>query len=199
VQHTFSIARTHTGRLWLHLVLFASTFITTTFAGAMLSGVDPLTSPSSIASGFPFSLTLMAILLCHEMGHYLTARYHNVPASLPYFIPAPTFIGTFGAFIRMQSQPRNRKALFDVAAAGPLAGLLLAVPAVVIGLHFSTVDTQPKPGEGVTLGSSLLLSLLSKLTLGWLPDEANITIHPIGFAGWIGFFVTAMNLCLLGS
>jgi membrane-associated protease RseP (regulator of RpoE activity) len=185
-------------RLWIHLVLFLLTLLTTTGAGAMLSGIDPLSNPEGLVHGLPFSVTLMVILLVHEMGHYLTARHHGVPASLPYFIPAPTFIGTFGAFIRMEARPTNRRALFDVAAAGPLAGLALAVPAVVIGLQLSTV-TPESAGGGITLGSSVLLTLLSKLTLGLLPNEANIAIHPIGFAGWIGLFVTALNLLPVGQ
>jgi membrane-associated protease RseP (regulator of RpoE activity) len=185
-------------RIWIHLVLFFLTLLTTTAAGAMLSGIDPLSDPAGLVQGLPFSVTLMVILLVHEMGHYLTARHHGVPASLPYFIPAPTFIGTFGAFIRMEARPTNRRALFDVAAAGPLAGLALAVPAVVLGLQLSTV-TPEGPGGGITLGSSVLLSLLSKLTLGLLPNEAHIAIHPIGFAGWIGLFVTALNLLPVGQ
>jgi membrane-associated protease RseP (regulator of RpoE activity) len=141
----------------------------------------------------------MAILLVHEMGHYLMARYHGVQATLPYFIPAPSFIGTFGAFIRMKSPPMDRRSLFDVGAAGPLAGLVLAIPAVIVGLHLSTVSTDGGSGAGITLGSSIFLRFLSQLTLGLLPDEANIIMHPIGFAGWIGLFITALNLIPVGQ
>lgn len=183
---------------WLHIVLFLLTLVTTTMAGAMQNGVDPLSNPWEIYSGLPFAVTLMTILLVHEMGHYLTSRYHGVQATLPYFIPAPSFIGTFGAFIKMKSPPPDRRSLFDVAAAGPLAGLALAIPAVIVGLRLSTVSPDEKAG-GIALGSSLLLSFLSQITLGILPDDANIVMHPIGFAGWIGLLVTAMNLLPVGQ
>ena len=187
------------GRLWFHIALFFITLITTTVAGALQNGVDPISDPSQIFSGLPFAMTLMAILLVHEMGHFLMSRYHGVRATLPYFIPAPSFIGTFGAFIKMKSSPPDRRSLFDVGAAGPLAGLVLAVPAVVIGLQLSTISRDEGTAGGVTLGSSLLLSFLSRATLGLLPDEANIVMHPIGFAGWIGLLVTAMNLLPVGQ
>jgi membrane-associated protease RseP (regulator of RpoE activity) len=99
----------------------------------------------------------------------------------------------------MQSSPPDRRSLFDVAAAGPLAGLVLAVPAVIVGFHLSTVAPQDSSGGGMVLGSSLLLSLLSKITLGVLPNDANIVLHPVGFAGWIGLLVTAMNLLPAGQ
>lgn len=184
---------------WLHISLFLCTLVTTTLAGAMQNGVDPFSRPGEIYLGLPFAVTLMTILLVHEMGHYLTSRYHGVRATLPYFIPAPSFIGTFGAFIKMNSPPPDRRSLFDVAAAGPLAGLVLAVPAVIIGLRLSTVSPADTGAGGLTLGSSLLLSFLSQVTLGILPDEANIVMHPIGFAGWIGLLVTAMNLLPVGQ
>jgi membrane-associated protease RseP (regulator of RpoE activity) len=183
---------------WLQVALFLFTLVTTTLAGALQHGVDPFSSPGQIYLGLPFAATLMTILLVHEMGHYLMSRYHGVSATLPYFIPAPSFIGTFGAFIRMKSAPPDRRSLFDVAAAGPLAGLALAIPAVVLGLTLSTVSPE-ESGGGLALGSSLLLSFLSQATLGILPDEANIVMHPIGFAGWIGLLVTAMNLLPVGQ
>lgn len=182
---------------WLHIFLFLCTLVTTTMAGAMQNGVDLLSNPWEIYSGLPFAVTLMTILLVHEMGHYLMSRRHGVKATLPYFIPAPSFIGTFGAFIKMTSPPPDRRSLFDVAAAGPLAGLVLAIPAVIVGLQLSTVASDEKTG-GIALGSSLLLSFLSQITLG-LPDDANIVMHPIGFAGWIGLLVTAMNLLPVGQ
>ncbi|MBI4529765.1 MAG: site-2 protease family protein [Deltaproteobacteria bacterium] len=185
-------------KTWLHVALFLVTLLTTTLAGALQNGVDPLSNPAAIVTGLPFAVTLMTILLVHELGHYFMSRYHGVQATLPYFIPAPSFIGTFGAFIRMESPPPDRRSLFDVAAAGPLAGLLLAIPAVVVGLRLSTITPEQGAG-GIALGSSILLSLLSKLTLGILPDDANIVMHPVGFAGWIGLLVTAMNLLPVGQ
>jgi membrane-associated protease RseP (regulator of RpoE activity) len=184
---------------WLHIILFVLTLVTTSLAGAWQNGVDPLSNPWQIFSGLPFSITLMTILLVHEMGHHFMSRYHRVQATLPYFIPAPSFIGTFGAFIRMDSRPPDRRSLFDVAAAGPLAGLVLAIPAVIIGLQRSTIMPEESTGSGISLGSSLLLSFLSQMTLGLTPDEANIIMHPIGFAGWIGLLVTALNLLPVGQ
>lgn len=186
-------------KIRLPIVLFLCTLITTASAGALQNGADPLSNPWQILSGLPFAITLMTILLVHEMGHYLTSRYHGVKATLPYFIPAPSFIGTFGAFIKMESPPPDRRSLFDVAAAGPLAGLVLAIPAVIVGLRLSTVALEEGVHEGIALGSSLLLSFLSWITLGLLPEEANILMHPIGFAGWIGLLVTALNLIPVGQ
>jgi membrane-associated protease RseP (regulator of RpoE activity) len=202
-QHDSGLPFLHrrASRAWLHVILFVLTLITTTIAGAFQTGVNPLTDPWAVTSGLPFSVTLMTILLVHEMGHYLMSRYHGVRASLPFFLPAPPFpfiIGTFGAFIRMDSPPPDRRSLFDVGAAGPLAGLALAIPAVIIGLVLSTVSHE-EGGEGIALGSSVLLSFLSQITLGLRPEEANIVLHPIGFAGWVGLLVTMMNLLPVGQ
>ncbi len=194
------------GKPWLHVALFFCTLVTTTAAGALQNGVDLFSDPGKIISGLPFAVTLMTILLVHELGHYFMSRYHGVRATLPYFIPVPpqigdtplSLIGTFGAFIRIKSPPPDRRSLFDVAAAGPLAGLMLAVPAVIVGFRLSTVGMDKGQG-GFTLGSSLLLSFLSRITLGPLPEEANIVMHPIAFAGWIGLLVTAMNLLPVGQ
>ncbi len=184
---------------WLNVALFVTTSVTTTIAGAFYVGADFLSDPRNVLSGLPFSITLMSILLVHEMGHYLTSRYYGVKATLPYFIPGPPLIGTFGAFIRMESQMPDRRCLFDIGAAGPVAGLILAVPAVIIGLQFSTVVPGDISGDHVTFGSSLLFGFLSKVTLGVLPEDANILLHPIGFAGWVGLLVTAMNLLPAGQ
>ncbi|HEY2986098.1 MAG TPA: site-2 protease family protein [Candidatus Binatia bacterium] len=181
-------------RLWLHVVLFLATLLTTTAAGALQSGADFLSDPRQIVSGLPFAVTLMSILLVHEMGHYLTSRYYGVHATLPYFIPGPTILGTFGAFIRMQSTLPDRRSVFDIGAAGPLAGLALAVPAAAVGLRLSTIIPNAAEASGLSLGSSLLFSFLSKITFGTLPEGADIALHPIATAGWVGLFVTAMNL-----
>lgn len=190
--------RTHR-RALVQGLLFLATVITTTGAGALQNGVDPLADPWGLLSGLPFAGTLMLILLVHEMGHYLTARYHGVHATLPYFIPAPSIIGTFGAFIKMESPPWDRRVLFDVGAAGPVAGLALAIPAIVIGLGLSTVSFDHSGGGGLSLGSSLVFTSLSQLTLGIGPDEAHILLHPVAFAGWIGLLVTALNLLPVGQ
>jgi membrane-associated protease RseP (regulator of RpoE activity) len=184
----------------LNLALFVLTFITTSMAGAFQAGADPLSDFGSIRAGFPFSVTLMAILLVHELGHYVCSRLHGVRATLPYFIPGPpVFIGTFGAFIRMKSPPANRRALFDVGAAGPWAGLLLAIPAVIVGLRLSEVRPLGLDQGGLVLGNSILFTLLTRLTLGVTPDNVTIVLHPIALAGWFGLFVTFLNLLPVGQ
>lgn len=185
-------------RTWLHVLLFAVTFATTTAAGAWQAGVDLLSEPAGLMSGLPFSVTLMSILLVHEMGHYLTSRYHGVKATLPFFIPGPSFIGTFGAFIKMQSQMPDRRSLFDIGAAGPLAGLALSVPAVIFGLHLSAVETIPSSASDIAVGSSLLFGFLVRLAFGSFP-EAGFTLHPVAAAGWVGLLVTALNLLPAGQ
>jgi membrane-associated protease RseP (regulator of RpoE activity) len=184
----------------IHMVLFACTFITTAMAGAFQVGENPLADPASIRAGFPFAVTLLSILLVHELGHYTLAAIHHVRATLPYFIPAPPIlIGTFGAFIRMKSPPPNRRALFDVGAAGPWAGLIVAIPAVVIGLRLSEVRPLALTEGGIELGDSILFSLLSRLVLGTTPENATILLHPIALAGWFGLFVTFLNLLPVGQ
>jgi len=184
----------------IHIVLFVLTFITTSMAGAFQVGADPLSNPASIRAGFPFSVTLLSILLIHELGHYFLSKAHGVRATLPYFIPAPpVLIGTFGAFIRMKSPPPSRRALFDVGAAGPWAGLIAAIPAVIIGLHLSEVRPLALNEGGLVLGDSILFSFLSRLVLGTTPDNATILLHPIALAGWFGLFVTFLNLLPVGQ
>jgi membrane-associated protease RseP (regulator of RpoE activity) len=136
------------------------------------------------------------------MGHYLTSRYHNVDASLPYFIPAPPslfIIGTFGAFIRMREPARTRRVMFDIGAAGPWAGVMLAIPAVIIGLYLSDVTPLDKSAGGLELGNSLLFLGLSHLVLGVDPSTVNVNLNPIAFAGWLGLFVTTLNLLPVGQ
>src|SRR5262245_10947915 len=135
------------------------------------------------------------------MGHYLLARMHGVWASLPYFLPGPPiFVGTFGAFIRMKSPPANRRALFDVGAAGPWAGALLAIPAAIIGLSLSEVrPLNPQDESGLILGDSFLFSALTRLVLGVSANDVSIVLHPIALAGWFGLFVTFLNLLPVGQ
>src|SRR5580704_17093843 len=187
-----------------NILLFALTLLTTTMAGAYMAGVDhPLLRPAGLLQGLTFSVPLMAILLFHELGHYITARRNNVSVSLPYFIPAPFpsvfIIGTFGAFIRMKSPPRSRRIMFDVGAAGPWAGMLLAVPAVIIGLQRSEILPLDHSAGGLELGNSLLFLGLARWILGVNPNSVAINLHPIAFAGWIGLFVTALNLLPVGQ
>ncbi|MFQ5667779.1 MAG: site-2 protease family protein [Candidatus Binatia bacterium] len=184
----------------LHIVLFVLTFITTAMAGAFQVGADPLVDPGSIRAGFPFAVTLLSILLIHELGHYALSQVHGVRATLPYFIPGPPIlIGTFGAFIRMKSSPSSRRALFDVGAAGPWAGLVVAIPAVFIGLRLSEVRPLAMHDGGLVLGDSLLFRFLAWLALGRNPDDVTILLHPIALAGWFGLFVTFLNLLPVGQ
>jgi membrane-associated protease RseP (regulator of RpoE activity) len=183
----------------VHVVLFLATLLTTTMAGSFSAGVNPLEDPRLLVHGLPFSATLMTILLVHEMGHFLVARWHGVEATPPYFIPGPPFlIGTFGAFIRMRT-PTNRRALFDVGAAGPWAGFLVAIPAVIYGLSISTVGPLVEEPEGLLLGDSLAFAALARLALGVSPTEVTITLHPVALAGWFGLFVTFLNLLPVGQ
>jgi membrane-associated protease RseP (regulator of RpoE activity) len=183
---------------WLNLVLFVLTIFTTLLAGALQQGLNIFTNPGALVVGIPFSFTLMTILLTHEMGHYLTSRYHRVGATLPYFIPAPSIIGTFGAFIRMTSPILSKRALLDIGASGPIAGFVVAIAAVAIGLHYSTVVETPAL-EGMKLGTPLIFSLISNVVIGSVPDGYDVLLHPIAFAGWIGLFVTALNLIPIGQ
>lgn len=185
----------------LNVVLFLATLVTTTMAGAFSAGQNPLGSVDGFLSGLPFSTTLMAILLCHELGHYALAVYHRVPTTLPYFIPGPPFlVGTFGAFIRMYGMPRSRRALFDVGAAGPWAGLVVALPAVALGLSWSEVHPLAAlPDGGLVLGDSILFSALTRWILGVDPSAATIVLHPVALAGWFGLFVTFLNLLPVGQ
>lgn len=169
-------------RLWLHVVLFCATVAMTSVM------VSPL-----------FSVCLMSILTAHEFGHYFAARYHRVPASLPYFIPAPTLFGTFGAIIRMSPDIPNRKALFDIAAAGPLAGVVLALPITFIGLMLSSVQPDSGADGNLRLGDPLIFQLFMRI-LEMVPEEGMVVfLHDVAFAGWVGLFVTALNLLPMGQ
>ena len=181
-----------------HIVLFFATLATTTYCGAVYQNVNLLQEPWKFYQGFSFSLTLLAILGTHEFGHYWMACHHQVPVTLPYFIPAPSLIGTFGAFIRIKSTVPNRGALFDIGVAGPVAGFVVAVPAIVVGIALS--DIRPATQlTGIGLGSSLLFNGLVKVLLGVTPEAYDVILHPMAFAGWIGFLVTAFNLIPAGQ
>ena len=182
----------------ISILLFVATLATTMIAGAIQQGVNPIETPFQIVKGMPFALTLIFILLSHELGHYIMSKKHNINVTLPYFIPAPSFIGTFGAFIKMKSPLLDRKTLLDVGASGPLVGTIVSIPFLIIGLKLSEVRIATEPG-GAALGSSILFSLLAKLTLGSLPESYDIILHPIGFAGWIGLLVTSLNLLPVGQ
>jgi membrane-associated protease RseP (regulator of RpoE activity) len=171
---------------WLHALLFGLTCTTTYLAG-----------------GFAFAATLMAILVVHEMGHYVAARIHKIDTSLPYFIPLPPqfSLGTLGAVIKMRRPIADRNQLIDVGAAGPLAGLVVAIPLLVIGLTLSPVVAEP-PQEGFLEGNSLAYIALKFAVAGrYLPaaDGTDVMLHPMAFAAWVGLLITMINLIPIGQ
>jgi membrane-associated protease RseP (regulator of RpoE activity) len=195
-------------RLALHAGLFLATFLTTTAAGALYvhgqaggAGDAGWQAIVPIRDGLAYSIPLMLILLCHELGHYIVARLHGVDASLPYFIPLPpTFgLGTMGAVIGMRRVTTDRKKLIDIGAAGPLAGLAVAIPVILYGLAHSKVG--PLTHGGQQEGNSLLYALLKYAAKGtWLPDgQRDVFLHPTAWAGWAGLLVTMINLLPIGQ
>ncbi len=177
----------------VHILLFAITVLSTLTAGSFLSGGNPLQNPADLKLGTGFSFTLLSILMLHELSHYFAARAHKTSTSLPFFIPAPTFIGTFGAVIKMRSPIMNRKALLDVGVSGPMASFFLSVIAVTAGLGNSQV-VEKIPEESIRLGDSLIFSLLVRMVKGSLEEGSTVMLSPVAFAGWIGLLVTSLNL-----
>lgn len=184
----------------LPLILLLLTIFSTILIGSLNRGGNPFASPKDLILGLPFSFSLLTILGGHELGHYLTARRHGVSATLPHFLPVPhPLIGTMGAFIRIKSVIPSRKALIQVGLAGPLTGFLIAIPITIIGLKYSKIVSSEELKGGIGLGSSLIFTLLSKIFFPQIPPKTDILLHPMAFAGWLGFFVTAMNLLPLGQ
>lgn len=202
VEKAVMVRPTH---LWVNWLLFLITLLTTTWAGAAHQGVDLLREPGRFAVGLPYSIGLLAILGVHELGHFFAARHHGMDVTPPYFIPVPFSLGTFGAFIKMRSPAEDRCSLFDVAVAGPLAGLCIAIPALLIGLHSSvvipgTLNIPRGPLDGSSVGSSILFALLAKASLGpALLQGSTIKLSPLAFAGWLGLVITALNLLPIGQ
>ncbi|OGL39080.1 MAG: hypothetical protein A3C43_03080 [Candidatus Schekmanbacteria bacterium RIFCSPHIGHO2_02_FULL_38_11] len=184
-----------------HILLFVLTVVSTLFMGSYFEGGDPIKDPWQIFLGFPYSFTLLAILGAHETGHYLVCRRYGVPATLPYFIPAPPpfILGTFGAVIKIKSRLPHRKALFDIGIAGPLSGLAIAIPACFLGLMFSEIKPIGTSAEGLRLGDSIIFKLISYLALGSVPANQDIVLNSIAFAGWFGILVTSFNLLPIGQ
>lgn len=154
-----------------------------------------------LVGGVVYSVTIMSILLAHEMGHYIMCRRHNIAATLPYFIPFPfSLFGTFGAVIAMQQRIPNRKALFDMAVAGPLAGLVVALPAIYFGLKLSKkIDLDTLQQGTFSMGEPLVFRFISLVIFGSLPEGQDVLLHPMAYAGWVGLFVTALNLLPIGQ
>jgi membrane-associated protease RseP (regulator of RpoE activity) len=190
-------------RIGVNLVLFILTCASTLFAGLSFVGsptFDALRTHGWIGflAGAPFALTLIAILGVHELGHYFTARHYRASVSLPYFIPAPFLFGTLGAIILMRSPARDRNSLFDIAAAGPLAGLAVALPACLLGFAWSSVVPAPAGGY-VAFGDSLFTWGIAYLRFGHIPPGYMLFTHPMADAAWAGFLVTALNLFPVGQ
>jgi membrane-associated protease RseP (regulator of RpoE activity) len=178
--------------------LFAATLISVIFFPPFLQhGPEIFRNWNLVAENLPFAIGLMGILTCHEFGHFFAARRLGAEVSFPYFIPGPTLFGTFGAVIRANSPFFNRRELLEIAAAGPIAGLAVAVPALIYGLLNSQV--VPETTGGLILGDSLLTRWLSDIIWGKLPEGYTISISPLGFAGWAGLLVTMLNLLPIGS
>ena len=196
-------------RITLNVVLFALTILSTLLAGTQFVGsptFDALRHSGWwrwLLSGVPFAATLLLTLGVHEFGHYFAARYYGVSVSLPYFIPVPPLFflsfGTLGAVIRMRSPTPDKNALFDIAAAGPIGGLLIAVPALLLGIHWSAVVPVIPGTTSVTFGDSALIHWLLSLRFGGVPSGMRLYSHPMFDAAWVGLLVTALNLMPVGQ
>jgi membrane-associated protease RseP (regulator of RpoE activity) len=189
---------------WTNVVMFVATVLTTLYAGTIWY-YQSVEGPLDLLAGWPFSLAVLGVLGVHEFGHYALSRYHDVEASLPYFIPVPTFIGTFGAVIKMKGRIPNRKALFDIGVAGPLAGLVAAVGVATFGLYQDPIPVPPEVLNSesaiqLELGYPPLLQFLSWVTGQPLTYEnPALVASPIVFGAWIGLFVTFLNLIPVGQ
>src|SRR5580692_4519226 len=196
--------------LAIAVTLFVVTVISTLavgaqFASSYAAGQSPdfedffstyatlLTHPTLLLAGVPFAFTLIGILLAHELGHFFACRYYGISASYPYFIPAPTLIGTLGAFIRIRSPIYNRKALFDVGLAGPVVGFLFAIPALAIAVFYSRVIPLSDAHASIVFGQPLVMRLLVAVLRPGV-TTGNLLLHPVGRAAWVGLFATALNL-----
>lgn len=197
-------------RLWVHVLLFLITFVTATLVGRahyysfLVDFVPrPLMFTSGrqlMAGGLWYSVTILAILGAHEMGHYLACRYYRVDASLPFFLPFPSSLtGTLGAFIRIRSPIRTKPVLFDIGVAGPIAGFVVAVPAMIAGIALSRVVKLPADFVGLELGEPLLFQAVSRVLWGTIPDGYSLNLHPMAFAAWFGLLATALNLFPIGQ
>jgi membrane-associated protease RseP (regulator of RpoE activity) len=199
-----------------HVALFLLTILTTLIVGSHIefnylqnlpafdwdiSGAwfrELWRDPARLAMGVPFSFTLLSILLAHELGHYLTCRHYNIHATYPYFIPAPTLIGTLGAFIRIKSPIFNRRELFDVGISGPIAGFAIAIPALILAILISRTTAPISTPDSISLGNPLALILLTGLLRPGIGPAA-MALHPIGCAAWVGLFATSLNLLPVGQ
>jgi membrane-associated protease RseP (regulator of RpoE activity) len=201
---------------WLNVLLFVLTIASTFFVG--LSWSLSYRYGNAVEQDFPFnfrpglfndrgivtlsvlySVVLLVILLGHELGHYLACRRYRIDATLPYFVPAPTLIGTLGAFIKIKSPITRKRQLFDIGAAGPLVGFALALPALVVGLSLSKIALPPRGEGALVFGEPLIFKLIARLLFADIPPGHVILPHPVAFAGWVGVLVTAFNLFPMGQ
>jgi membrane-associated protease RseP (regulator of RpoE activity) len=191
-----------------HIVLFVLTFLVTTLMGVdhyygFQSDFSATAAPeigwTGYLNGLWYSLAILGILGAHEFGHYLACVYYRVDASLPYFIPAPLLTGTLGAFIRIRQPIQDKRQLFDIGIAGPIAGFLVAVPVLVLGIGLSRVVRIPPGVGGLELGEPLLLKGIAYMFWGTIPDGFTLNVHPTAFAAWFGCLATALNLFPIGQ
>jgi membrane-associated protease RseP (regulator of RpoE activity) len=211
IAYAWQRPRKFQDRLWIHALLLLLTFVATTRAGFFhyedfVTDLGTRTVRFStiavLTSGLWYSLTLLAILGCHELGHYLACRYYDVDASLPFFLPFPFArfgFGTLGAFIRIREPIPSKRQLFDIGIAGPIAGFLIAAPAVLFGLSLSRVTPLPANYSGLALGDPLLFRLGAQLIWGQLPDGYILNLHPVAVGAWFGLLATALNLFPIGQ
>ncbi len=186
-------------KYWLNVVFFVLTVLSVFWTGASLQD-GSVAGPLQIWTGWPFAVPLMSILIAHESGHYIAARLHRVPASLPFFIPLPKLspFGTMGAVIGMSGRIRSRIALLDIGAAGPLAGMVVALPVLAFGLSWSQVGANPAH-DYFEEGQSLLYLFMKRVFVGHIPDGLDVQLHPTAYAGWVGLLVTMINMLPWGQ
>ena len=199
-------ASTTHGTTLVHVLLFLTTVVTTLLVGMRMEGIaNPLLHPAQFYLGLPYAGTLLGILFCHEMGHYVTARYYGMDVTLPYFIPAPPsvmgvqFLGTFGAIIRMKSPPRHRRALLHIGAAGPIAGFCVALPAMIYAYATASVVPLSAGVDSPYLAEPLLLQIIGYFIVGPLPSDMSLAVNSVGLAAWFGLLVTVFNLLPIGQ
>ena len=197
--------------LWRYIVLFLLTVVTTTWAGVghyasfylgFTRAELPFSAIELLVRGLWYSVPILAILGCHELGHYFACRYYGVAASRPYFLPMPIVAtGTLGAFIRIRQPIPNKRQLFDIGIAGPIAGFVVAVPVLFAGIYLSRVVPIPADfrGELYWLGEPLLFKAATWLTFGHVSDGYTVSMHPVGFAAWFGMLATTLNLFPIGQ
>jgi membrane-associated protease RseP (regulator of RpoE activity) len=187
-------------RSWaIHIVLFAATAVTTTGVGALHAYISFESWPMLFLRGLIYSVPLLSILLAHEMGHYLSGRRFGLDLTLPYFLPGVPPFGTFGAFIKIRSPIYDRNVLIRVGAWGPLAGSLVAIPMLALGLYLSEATPAEAPTEGFSFGTSIILELFCLIRFGAFSFDTNVLLHPVALAAWFGLLVTSINLLPIGQ